>query len=302
MALARKLLRTALLTVALSSLCVVGASAACEGVGTVTADALRLRECPDTESTILATLAKGDTVVVLDDAGDGWYKVDCQTMSGYMSADYIDLAAQADLDLGLGIVKGVSSSLNVRSGPGTDYDLVASLSCRDVVEVLGVDNGWYKISVQDAVGYVSGDYLELCLDEDGTRLDTEANTDLEAQIVAYAESFLGVPYVYGGNGPKVFDCSGFTKYVYAHFGYELNRTARTQRSNGIVVDTWSELRPGDILFFHTQSGYSVSHVGIYIGNGQFIHASSGEGKVTISELFTGYFSRSDVYVTARRII
>ena len=79
-----KLLRTALLTAALSTVCVVTASAASVGVGTVNADALRLRDEASTEATILATAAKGDTVVVLEEAGDGWYKVDYQSVEGYL--------------------------------------------------------------------------------------------------------------------------------------------------------------------------------------------------------------------------
>ena len=95
-----KLLRTALLTVAISTVCVVSASAASVGVGTVNADALRLRDEATTDSTILATAAKGDTVVVLEDTGDGWYKVDYNSVEGYMSGEYLDVATKADVPTG----------------------------------------------------------------------------------------------------------------------------------------------------------------------------------------------------------
>ena len=115
----RKLVRTALLTVALSALCVVGASAASVGVGTVEADALRLRESAGTDATILATAAKGDTVVVLEDAGSGWYKVDYNSVEGYMSGEYLTISTKADVTIGYGLVDTDGATLNVRSTPST---------------------------------------------------------------------------------------------------------------------------------------------------------------------------------------
>ena len=105
MILPAKLARTAFLTVALSALCVVGASAASVGAGTVDVDALRLREEASTSSTILATASKGDTVVVLEDAGNGWYKVDYKSVEGYMSAEYLTVSEKADVAIGYGLVK-----------------------------------------------------------------------------------------------------------------------------------------------------------------------------------------------------
>ena len=117
-------------------------------------------------------------------------------------------------------------------------------------------------------------------------------------MATYAQQFLGVPYVYGGNGPNSFDCSGFTSYVYRHFGYTINRTASTQLSNGYAVSK-SELLPGDLVFFRYNTSYPASHVGIYIGGGQFIHASTNNYKVRIDTLLSGHYS--NVYLTARRI-
>ncbi|MDD5939108.1 MAG: SH3 domain-containing protein, partial [Clostridiales bacterium] len=97
MSFSSKLIRTSVLSAALSALCVVSASAASLGIGTVSADALRLRKGANTSSAILATAAKGDNVVVLEDAGNGWYKVDFQTVEGYMSASYLTVAQTADV-------------------------------------------------------------------------------------------------------------------------------------------------------------------------------------------------------------
>ena len=300
-----KLLRTALLTVAVSAVCMIGASAA-SGVGTVNTDALRLRSEANTTSTILGTASLGDTVVILEDAGNGWYKVDCNTVEGYMSGEYLTVTAQADVTIGYGLVQTGGSTLNVRSGPGTTYSVVASLSNNAVVSIVGIDNGWYKITTSGgSTGYVSSEYMVTCKDSagcrgDGTTSVAVASTgSLGQQVVDYALSFLGTPYVYGGNGPYSFDCSGFTNYVYRHFGYILNRGASSQLSNGVAVSK-SELQPGDLVFFRYNTSYPASHVGIYIGNGQFVHASTNQYMVQISQLTSGHYA--NVYLTARRIL
>lgn len=303
MILPAKFMRTALLTVAVSAVCVVGASAASVGAGTVNTDALRLREEANSSSTILSTASKGDVVVVLEEESDGWYKVDYKSVEGYMSADYLDVSTKADVTIGYGLVQTGGSTLNVRSGPGTDYDKVTSLSNDSVVTIVGIDNGWYKVKTSGgSVGYVSSDYMTTCKDSAGSRGDgtvVAASSSLGQQVVDYAKQFLGVPYVYGGNGPNSFDCSGFTTYVYRHFGYTLNRTATGQLSNGVSVSK-SELQPGDLVFFKDGGSKPVSHVGIYIGGGQFIHASTSTYEVRINDLTSGYYN--NVYVYARRIL
>ncbi|WP_300269676.1 SH3 domain-containing C40 family peptidase [uncultured Flavonifractor sp.] len=300
-----KLLRTTLLTVAVSAVCMIGASAA-SGVGTVNTDALRLRNEANTTSTILATASEGDTVVILEDAGNGWYKVDYNTVEGYMSGEYLTVSAQADVTIGYGLVQAGGSTLNVRSGPGTTYSKVTTLSDGAVVSIVGIDNGWYKIKTSSgATGYVSSEYMVTCKDSSGSRGDgttavaVASNSSMGQQIVDYAKQFLGVPYVYGGNGPNSFDCSGFTSYIYRHFGYTLNRTASTQLSNGVAVSK-SELQPGDLVFFRYNTSYPASHVGIYIGNGQFIHASTNKYQVQIDQLLTGHYA--NVYIAGRRIL
>lgn len=101
----------------------------------------------------------------------------------------------------------------------------------------------------------------------------------DSSIVEYAENFLGVPYVLGGNTPSGFDCSGFTKYVFAHFGINLERRASEQACQGTPVSR-GDLQPGDLVFF----GDPVYHVGIYIGGGSFIHAPVPGDVVKISSL------------------
>lgn len=299
MSFSKKLFRIAWMGAVLTALCVVSAFAEESlGVGTVTADALRLRAEAAPDAAILATAEKDDVVVVLEEVDEEWYRVDYRSIEGYMSSSFLDLAVTADVDLGYGRVMTNGASLNVRSGPGTDYEQVATLYSGWVVSLTGMDNGWYKIAYEDYEGYASSDYIVPCLDSTGLRGDGDLVSPLGQQAVEYAMQYLGMPYVWGGNGPNCFDCSGLTKYVYGHFGYTLNRTASAQLSNGVSV-SFSELQPGDLVFFNNRKvSTPVSHVGIYIGGGQFIHASTNSYQVEISSLSGHYLN---TYVYARRI-
>lgn len=119
---------------------------------------------------------------------------------------------------------------------------------------------------------------------------------INAQVVDYAKKFLGVPYRWGASSGKAFDCSGFSTYIMKKFNVSLERTASGQFNNGTKVGK-DDLQPGDLVFFTTYKK-GPSHVGIFIGNNKFIHASSSTRQVTISDLGTGYYSRR--YLGARR--
>jgi cell wall-associated NlpC family hydrolase len=112
------------------------------------------------------------------------------------------------------------------------------------------------------------------------------------RVVRYAKRFLGTPYVYGGSSPHGFDCSGFVRYVYAHFGLTLPHSSYAQFSEGRRVRRGA-LRPGDLVFFD-----SVGHVGIYVGNGRFIHAPHTGLRVRIQTLAGWYGTR---FSGARRL-
>ncbi|AEV67123.1 C40 family peptidase [Acetivibrio clariflavus] len=120
----------------------------------------------------------------------------------------------------------------------------------------------------------------------------------EDLIVQKAKSYMEVPYVWGGTSPSGFDCSGFTHYVMLKNNITIPRTSSTQYNSGYWVSK-SQLKKGDLVFFTTYKS-GPSHVGIYIGNNQFIHASSGAGKVTISNLNSTYYAQR--YIGAKRVI
>jgi cell wall-associated NlpC family hydrolase len=113
------------------------------------------------------------------------------------------------------------------------------------------------------------------------------------RVVGYAKKFLGVPYVYGGSSPRSgFDCSGFVRFVYAHFGVSLPHSSYAQFGDGRRVSRGG-LRPGDLVFFD-----GLGHVGLYVGNGRFIHAPHTGTRVRIETLAGWYSSR---FVGARRV-
>jgi cell wall-associated NlpC family hydrolase len=128
------------------------------------------------------------------------------------------------------------------------------------------------------------------------RADSSASS---SEITDYAQSLLGVPYKYGGNSPgSGFDCSGFVAHVYRHVsGIALPRNSHDMSRQGRPVGS-DKLRPGDLVFFNT-SHRKFSHVGIYLGDNNFIHSPSSGGNVRIDELNSIYWRK--VYNGARRI-
>lgn len=133
---------------------------------------------------------------------------------------------------------------------------------------------------------------------DGIAGPQTARSIKTARISQTAKRFVGVPYVWGGSSTKGFDCSGFTNYVYRYNGFTIPRVSADQYTSGKWVNK-SHLIPGDMVFFTTYKP-GPSHVGIYIGNNKFVHASSGAGKTTISDLNNPYYKQH--YIGAKRII
>ena len=188
-----------------------------------------------------------------------------------------------------------ASQLNVRSGPSTAYSIVHVLRQGETVEVIGESDGWYQIRLKDGrVGWSSGQYLNL----NSQSVARQAKVDA---VLNRAKSFLGTPYVWGGASPSDggFDCSGFTQYVFAQSGYNLNRVSKDQALNGTYVPRGST-QPGDLVFYsHAQNGV-IDHVGIYLGDGKMIHSPKTGDVVRIADVTTDYWTSR--YVTTRRII
>ncbi len=261
--------------------------------GVISGSNVNFRSQPSTSSGVIATLAE-NTEVSLVSVDSGWCKAVYNGKEGYVSADYVSVDGLPLVDP-QGIVTG--DAVNVRSGPSTSYDVVTKVYSGTILNLTSVKDGWYGISYNGLSGYISGDYVRIY---DGSESGGNGNGQ---SIVSKAKQYLGVPYVYGGASPRGFDCSGFTMYIYSQFGYSLPHSASSQwASLGTSVDR-SNLQPGDLVFFNDPSisrGKACSHVGLYIGGGQFIHASSGSHRgIVISNLSDSYYSR--YYKGARRV-
>ena len=225
-----------------------------------------------------------------------------------------------------------SQSVNLRQKADKTSQVIKSLTLNTKVTVLSSTNGWAYVDVNGTKGYVAENLLTSTQKEtsrsglttreqaNSNATKTESNSSTTSavnttskstttsntnttesttssksgsSVVSYAKQFLGCKYVYGGTSQSGFDCSGFTQYVYKHFGVNLNRTAAAQYSNGKSV---TSLQAGDLVMFG-KSG--INHVGIYIGGNTFIHAANKSQGVRTDSMSTGYYKTN--YVGARRI-
>lgn len=247
----------------------------------------------------------GDTDKGQEVSTEGTDKTDNAQEASTGQTEKTDNAQTAVTEEKGSVIKGIIDgyNVNVRKGSGKDYGVICQVNTGDTVEILELEAEWYHITTSSGVdGWISSSYVVAgtTLASRGSTADTNT-TNKRSEIVLFAKEFLGVKYVYGGTSPKGFDCSGFVWYVFNHFGIKLNRVASDQATQGTKVAK-SELEPGDLVFFNSPNNKNgIGHAGIYIGNGSFIHASSGSSaKVIISDLNSGtYKSR---YVTGRKIL
>lgn len=182
------------------------------------------------------------------------------TLGTYSDGGQVDSWAQAAtrLMIYIGVVRGDGKNLKPQSQTSIEEAIAMFLRC-------------YKFTVGWKTDHPNGEEVPSMMDE----------------LTAFARSFVGYPYVYGGNGPNSFDCSGFVLYVYKHFGYSFSRGAQEQYNDGMHVGM-DELIPGDLVFFSGNGSY-ITHVGLYLGNGEFVHASNPTRGVVIDTLWSGYY-------------
>ena len=290
------------------------------GIGFTTGSNLRLRSSPSTTGKILDTAPKGDVVTVISKTGN-WYKVNYNLQIGYMHTDYLRVLTKENAELGYGRING--TSVNLRSGPGTGYQAMAKGNINDKVYIIGMNQGWYKVIFGEKICYIRSDYVDLTeipyenadsakspkffrggkstgIAPSASALNgSSAGKVTGQQIVNSAKQYLGVPYVFGGASPSGFDCSGLVYYVLKNLGFSPYRTAEDQYKMGTYVDK-SQLKPGDLVFFENTYKFGISHVGIYSGNGQFIHAPNSNSVVSYGDLNSTYWTNH--YYGARRIV
>jgi cell wall-associated NlpC family hydrolase len=252
-----------------------------ETTGMTTDDYVNMRTGPGTTYQITAQLPADTELDVLGQQA-GWYHVTTAwDTSGWIVADYLKIVPDEASDLAssqperLGSAGVIDGPLNLRAGPGTGYASYGMLAEDTVLDVLALQGDWYKVrSPRDTVGWVAAE--SVALDWVPAAYTGGATTNAtSSDVVRIAQKYLGARYVWGGDGPTVFDCSGLTSYVYGQVGVWLPRVSHDQFSTdyGRVISSMSGLAPGDLVFFErTTAASGITHVGIYAGGGRMIAA------------------------------
>lgn len=283
---------------------------------------VNIRSSADINSNIVGTISNGGIMTVVE-KGSEWSHITSGSCDGYIRNDLLafdgDALAYAKANLEkVAVVE--ASALKLRAGEGEDTECLTLLSQGERYSIENVGTAWTRIVVDATLsGYVKNDYISISYGymtavpvqnnsndnqtsdsnqstetpeetpaETPSETPSEAPADVPASplgvdVANYALQFVGNPYVYGGtsltNGA---DCSGFVMKVYEHFGYSIPRTADVQGTVGTEVSI-SALAPGDLVFYDHGTG-SIKHVGLYIGNGQIVHASNSTTGIIVSNM------------------
>ena len=247
-------------------------------VGYVNVEQANVREGPSTDYEHVITAKQNQELKILGEK-DGWYKVELKGVTGYISKKLV-----SDEKVELTTSRGMSESRipadNEEKEEQKQEDIETAKPAEEIKETI----------------------VEPTKEEttETAEKKEEVTNAKGAEIVAYAKKFLGGKYVSGGNTPETgMDCSGYTKYVFAHFGYTLSRTTSGQAKNGTEVAR-SEMQEGDLIIFLNDSKSKIGHVGIYIGNDQFIHAANAKRGIVIDSVYNSYYDPR--FVCVRRII
>lgn len=304
------------------------------GTVSVSGGKLNVRNTPsDGGTVVIDQLADGSVVYVSEFCEGGWLKVlfgkDYDT--GYIMADYVtlgEMVARADVDnarkdrLGAASKKGTivtaSSYVNVRNAPSEKADIVTTVKNGTVCTIISQGSKWTKILTADnktayiitsaifddaaLANYNAKKNASVARAQSSAKAETPAKTTapanaaMGARIIAEAEKYIGVRYVYGGTSPSGFDCSGLVQYTLKNVGISVNRSSRDQYKNGVAVAR-GDLQAGDLVFF--SKGGSITHVGIYAGNDKVIHSPSAGHTVCYTTL--SHMCSYSTYVGARRV-
>lgn len=285
-------------------------------------DYVNVRSIPSEEGEIVGKLYNNSVGEFMGEE-EGWYKIRSGECTGYVKAQYCVTGEEANElaeEIGRRIAIVKTETLNVRKEATTESPVLGQVPREEVLTVTNDEDGWVQVKIEEGYGFVSQEYVELSIEfveaesveqererlareEEERRQAREASkkareeaqaqqnsqeqtpvqpvsadsSSLGQQVADFALQFVGNPYVYGGtsltNGA---DCSGFVMSVYANFGVSLPHSANADRKRGTGVASIQEAIPGDLVCY---SG----HVGIYIGNGQIVHASNSRTGIIVSD-------------------
>ena len=260
------------------------------GMSVISSGNLNIRQEASTDSEVIGILTNHNACELLEDAGE-WYKVTSGKVTGYVNKQYLVTGdeAEAIAEQEIKTVATVNTeTLNVRAEKSTEAEVLSQVGNSEAFTVNSVADGWVEISVDDSVGYISQDYVTLAQALPTAKTIEQVKygdgvSDVRTSVVSYALQFVGNRYVWGGTSlEKGVDCSGFTMRILGKYGISLPHSSRAQPSYGTKISA-SEAKPGDLFFYG--SGRSISHVAIYIGNGQIVHASNKRDGIKVSNAY-----------------
>lgn len=286
---------------------------------------------PLINSTVIENIENGKTITVEkiinewayvnSDGRTGWVRLDSIMTTNSQNNDKQEENEPPKQELNK-TAYIVSTGINFREKPNTDAKVLKVFAENAKVTILEEQGEWYKIKHNDQIGYVIKTYVSENkvtttsrssidrnnLSNNATENKKEQNQDTTnnntasskgEEVANYVKQFVGCKYVYGGSSPNGFDCSGLTMYVYKKFGVSLSHSATAQSKVGTKVNK-SNLQPGDLVFFTDyKTNKGIGHVGIYIGNNKFVHASTEKTGVITSNINSGSYKTR--YVTATRL-
>ena len=252
---------------------------------------LNVRSIPSTDGKLVGKMSNNAACEVRY-VKDGWAYITSGLVDGYVSMDYLLTGREAVMHgatVATPLALVTADALNVREEPNLDCEVVSSIPHGQMLEYKYItEDGWVCIDLDGEDVFLNAEYVDI-----QERLDTAITmsellygagvSDVRVSLVAEAQKYIGNPYVYGGTSlTKGTDCSGFTMRIFQKFGISLPRTAAEQARTGTKVSL-SDVRPGDLIFYG--SSKRISHVVIYIGNGQVVHASSKRTGIKISDMY-----------------
>ncbi len=283
-------------------------------------DGVRLRGDASYDAAVITVVPEGTIVKVRSGSTGVWVAVSYSGSRGFIHGDYLvpsdppsnnnggnnggsDSGSDSS---GGGLSAGdhamTTADLNLRYDASISAGIAAVAPRGTVVKITGgATNGFYPVDWDGLKGFMHGNYLQwtdAALSErggsaapsPGSNPGSNIGSGSGSALVDFAMQYLGYPYVWATHGPASFDCSGFTYWVVLNvLGRDIGTGLWTQVSAGRSV-SYNDLQPGDLVFFQNTYTWGLSHVGLYIGNGQFIHAENESTGVVISSLSSPYYS------------
>lgn len=276
---------------------------------------LNVRDSNSVSAGKIGTVKFGQKVEILETINE-WDKIVFNNSTGWVCNTYLNVVEdkivdivdnevindnQETEDIVLKTAVINTTKLNVRASATTDSDKIGSLTKNAIVAIVGEEDGWYKIKYNNKYGYISSEYT---LNKDitisrGSHTRGDKATTIAETATTLAMQYVGCKYVWGGTSPNGFDCSGLVYYVYKDYVPNLPRSATPQAKIGTTVEK-ENLVMGDLVFFGEDGGSIVTHVGIYVGDGIFVHAANSKRGVVTDSLMSGYYDKN--FLFAKRIV